>query len=302
MTSNTQQTQPAQPAPQPKIIGVDPELKYDPDSDDVQKTFFEGTDTLLDLEGYLQALMQNPGDPSTLIDFMKKAAPYLPGIPQQELLNPDRAPLYAKQLVDKGQENTAQFIENNRDKIMDRLTAEQLYSAVMSVPLYKTDDESHDRIVALIQKVQKIAEAQQKGEGLEALLNKELAELIKRTPAEQQEFLKAFGGEMSQSLYVSIIEQIKKSYGKLFKTPEGQLEKSEIRQFLEDNYQVIDDIIEDKDTPGREGEARWGDNLKDQYMALAKQLYKSEKKLYKWRIDEDKEKRKAEANRRGIKT
>jgi hypothetical protein len=328
-----------------KQPGVNPSLEYVADSDEIRAQFVKSTDELFDLEGYLGVLNKDINNRDALHDFIKKGLKYIPN--EEETLtkailehpeitpekinqilseqsgnafiqSPSLALEQAERVVSQGYMNTALFVQNNRAEILEHLTAEQLFSIVNRVPLYKTYNDEHDAFVLLREKLTKMQKAQEEGTGLEDILKADLKEISSKIAREQIEFMNATP-EMSSSLYQSIIEALQKAHATYFVT-EGKLDKNKLKAFLEDNYKVIEDIIKNDDVPEAKdkdgnimrdsltgipyGEKfeRWNNNLKQQYVELARELHSTEKQVYKRKADEEKEDRKARHKRRGIKT
>ena len=124
---------------------------------------------------------------------------------------------------------------------------------------------------------------------------------MEKVPDEQKGFIVR---NQIPSLIKTLAEYIQKAFVSLFRDEEGKLDKSALRRFLEDNYKVAEDFI-DKEIPNdkpKEKEKYWNDNLKTQYVEVARELYGSEKKEERKDKDKDKEERKDKAKNLGLET
>ena len=285
-------------------FGIDPSMKYDGNSKEVQEKFVKYAGNLFDVEKYYGKLKENSGDIGTLNDLAQLALKYMAGDKETNtaiMRDPNKALQQADVLLSTGYVNMAKFVENNRNKILDKLSAEQLYSLVNRVPLYGTGNEGHDRVILLRDKLMKINQtAQEKGD-IKSAINREIEELIEKMPEEQKAFFQENSEIYLQSLTRAILGKINKAYASLFKTADGKnLDKPALKKYLEDNYRVIEDVMSEKDRPDNERLEIWDKNLKPQYVEIAKELYPIDKNEVKMDKDKDKEERKKKDKKRRV--
>jgi hypothetical protein len=304
-------------------FAINPSLSYDSnfvvDSDSeksIRKKFVGKAGALFDLIEYFGQVEENRGNMSALDDLVSVILPYVldRSIKDKKEManhkrqmvnglknNPSLALSKADELIKMGVIYMARFIENNRDEIFDRMSTDQLYSIFSKSPAYRNGNPSHDRVADLKEKIQKMQEASKNGSGMSSVIKKELSELVKKIPQEQQAFLKICP-RMEESLTDSISSLIQREYQGLFTDKKGKLVKYKVRNYLEDNYAVPESLMQDDDRPFGEQYDLWDKNLKPAYLAVAQTFYGPEKKRAKIDKDEDKEKRKSEAGKLGVRT
>jgi len=276
-----------------------------PDSDYNREEFIKRAGDLFDVYDYYSKLRENINDVDALNDLIAIAVQYIPGNPKLNTVNLQENPhLVLEQgdaLSSAGSTAMSKFVENNRSKILGKLSAKQLYNLFLRAPSYQTNDKEHDRKVALRNKVLAMQEASKKGEDLGSVVEKETQELIEGAPKEQQMYILKNAHLVIPVLRQAILEEIQKSFSKLFKDEEGNLNKAELLNYLERNYKVAEDFIENIPSDNqKERDDYWDKNLKPQYLELARELYSSEKKEYKQEKNPDKENRKTAAKELGL--
>lgn len=303
---------------------IDPKMKYYSDLDPVPKSkskaireeFIKKADNLFDLEKYFYKLRQNDSDVDAISDFTKKVMKGMPKkLPEEDkktiakniverLQEPNRALHSANKFVDAGYSAMAELVENgtNRDRILKKLSAEQLESVLQNPNLtfYANGKYKHDRASYLINKLNQLRNVTAEQGGIIAVIQNETNELIKYIPEEQNLF-RQICPKMNSSLAESIAKAIEKAREGLFKDGKD-FDKKAMIKYLEDNYKVVEDVMKDDDRDQKEKGDRWNDNLKMHYVELARALLGPEKKQYKLDEDEDKEDRKAKDKTRGLKT
>jgi hypothetical protein len=283
-------------------FSIDPSINYDNPSKDVKKIFVESAGDLFDVEEYYKKLSENSSDIGTLNDLTQLALKYMGGDEKTNLAimgDPGKALQQADLLLNTGYRGMAKFIENNRGKILDKLSAEQLYSLVNRVPLYLTGDKNHDRVIALRKKLMQLNQVTQEKGDIGSVIKGEIGELIKKMPKEQQLFLQENSEMYIQSLTRAIIGKIEQAYHDLFRANDGKsLNKPALKKYLEDNYKVIEDVMGEDDRPDKERAKIWDKNLKMQYTEIARELYKSEKDALK--KDENKEEEARKKKDKGV--
>ncbi len=292
-------------------FGIDPKIVYNSNSEEIRAEFVGKAGDLFDIEEYYATLRENSGDIGTINDLVGIAVNYMPGDKGENaamLRDPHVALEQADVLLSAGYYNMARFVENNRDAIFDRLSADQLYGLFSKVPLYKTGNQEHDNIADLRAKMMQIQEASKKGEDLGSAIQKELQELIGMIPEEQRAFLQNNSRAMISSLTNAVVNGVQKSFKGLFRQQDKTLDKNALREYLEDNYEVVEDTLDDKNKSSserlseREKFGRWDKNLKMQYVEVARALFKSEKPIHKKEKDEDKKAREDRDKNKGMRT
>lgn len=300
-----------------RVLGVDPSMKYEKNSDGFDPAFVQKMGDLMDLEEYYAKLAQNTADVGALNDLIGVAKKYIPGDPQQiaaALMDPNIALEQADALLSEAHYNTARYVEANRDDILKRLPAEQLYAVFSTATLFQTGKRDHDFVLDLRRRLTKIQETAKKGGDIGSVVKKELKRVMEHLPPEQREFYLADQKSRMPLLIGSIVSGMEKAYAALFRDPTtGEPDRDALKKFLEDNYKVVEDAIAGVDEDGKELEdkrkltpkeqfKRWDKNLKMQYFEIAKILFEIEKPLYKWETNEDEEVRKRAAKEQGMRT
>lgn len=289
-------------------FGIDPKIEYDANSKEIRVEFVKRAGDLFDVEEYFQKLKENSNDVTALNDLAGVALNYMAGNKNENLVimrDPHMALEQADVLLDTGYKNMAKFIENNRDDILDKLSAKDLYNIVNNpnLPFFLTKDKDHNKILLLRSKIMEMQQASQKNGDVGSVIQKELGDLINHIPEEQKKFLQRNSSAYLNSMTHAVNGEIQKAYGALFKLSDKKtLDKSALKKFLEDNYEVIEDIMKEDDRSEGEVFSRWDKNLKIHYVELARQLYSPEKKQAKRDKDEDKEDRNDSDKKLGVKT
>jgi len=287
-------------------FGIDSSIKYDPNSNSIREEFVKKASDLFDVEDYCQMLEKNINDLGALNDLTGIALKYMPGDKDKNveiLREPRNALKWGKKMQDYGQPDMARFIENNRDEILKKMNEKQMFSLINEIELYPTGNQEHDRASYLIIKLKQLKKASQEQgeEGVKAVIGEELNELASKIPEEQMAFLQECP-EMISSLTSGLIKKLKGAHGALFKKDGKNLDKNAMIKYLEANYEVIEDIMDDDKMSNDEKFNLWDKNLKNQYLAIARTLFPGEKKKYKRDKDEDKEDRKDKAKSVGART
>jgi len=289
-----------------RSFGIKPETKYDPNSDSIREEFVKRASDLFDIEDYYKRLDKNQNDLGALDDIINIATKYMPGDRDENvriLKNPHNALRQAQVLTDSGYLSMAKFVENNRDEILKSLNEKQLFSLINNTPLYPTGNQEHDRVSYIINKLNQMRKAgQEQGEaGIGSVIQEELKELIEYVPEEQKLFIQECP-EMINSLTRGLIGKVQKAHSALFKKEDKSLDKEAMIKHLEDNYKVVEDVMDNGNMSDNEKLSLWDKNLKMQYVEIARELFGPEKKKYKKDKDEDKENRKDKAKRLGLQT
>jgi hypothetical protein len=286
----------------------DLEAKFfiDPDSEYDRKVFVKKAGKLFDLEGYSQRLSERTGDFDALKDLTSLLGEFIYGYDQiaDRFNDPHFALSVADNFLSRGYLSMARFVENNRDEFLDKLSADQLLSIFTNLPLYKSGDPSHDRAIDLRAKVTTIGKVKDGEVDLDKLLEKELKRVVEDTDPRYKSVIRRHYAHFLPLIRHIAIKQLKKEFEGLFAGAKGKPDAGKLRAYLLDNYQVVEDFIEDNwdDMSEKERFDYWDKNLKAHYIALAKEAYNSEKKAQKREDDLDKEDRKAAAKKLGIAT
>lgn len=315
---------------------INPERGYKKENEDDRKEFVRRADNLFDIEEYLQRLSKNVGDMDAIKDLAGIAKHFMVGTPEENesLLyeHPYLALEQAESLLSYGTVAMAKYVENNRKEFLDELEglgAEHLYKLFLRTSIYKRyypsessessgsytryeiDDKEYERVRGLKEKIEQMQRASQEGRDIESVVQEELGELIeetKKTCPEQYIFIMRNQHLVVPSLGKSLVRAINEEFGSLFKDKDGKLDGKKIRDYLEDNYKVVEDFIE-CEVPREKEEERlkyWDDNLKMQYLEIARELFKPKKKEERLENKnpevKEKEERKQKAKKLGFRT
>lgn len=281
-----------------KPFGINPYMAYNRDN------FVETTGKLFDVEKAYQRLNRNPHDIGALNDLIGIAAGHMTGKPEDNIAllsqNPHVAIDQGDVLLSKGYTNLAKFVENHRNQFLSELSAEQLYALFEDerFPYYKTNDREHERASKLREKILQMKAAQKQGISLDAVVQQEVKELIEAAPEEQRIFIARNQHLVIPYLTRAIIEELQGAYAGLFRDKEGNLDRNALINYLIANYNVAEDFI--AGVPDKEQADYWNDNLKPQYVEIARQLYSSEKAAKERDENPEKEARKDRARELGL--
>ena len=281
-----------------KSFGIDPNESYE------RKQFVEEMGRFFDFSGYYNKLKESKGtDLDSLQDLAAIASGYMVGKKEKNfdrLTNdPTMALKQGKCLVSAGEEKTAKFVENHRDSLLDKLSAEQLYVLFTSVPLYETGDKEHNRIRDVREKIRNMEQIADKRGDIGSVVQEEVKELIEKAPPEQKVFI-SMHRDAVRDITEDVVEGTHKEYQSLFRDKEGKLDKSALIKYLTENYEAA--IREMNALPEKERAGFWSDNLKLPYLMLAQQLYFSENKEQKKEDDPEKEARNEKLAGKGYST
>ncbi len=287
-----------------KEFGINHNDKYK------RSKFVNAMDDFIDLEEYYSNIKQKGVDDiDGLNDLIGVIYKYTPGNPQSNIdywhANPHKAMEHANELYESHSTKIAKFVENNRRSFMDKLSDEQLSSVFATVPHYKTNNKKYEKIRKLTKKYKEIVQASKEKKDISSVVQDELQEYISGLSQDSQEYIQRNSEMMIRSLTQGIVGIIQNEFNMLFKDEKGKLNKKEIKDYLVKNYKVVEDRIDDIPNDKKydsERKKRWMDNLRWQYVALAKALFPTEKKDEKGDKDKDKETRKAEDRRLGLRT
>ncbi len=272
-----------------------------------------------DVENYSKSVRENSGNIGDLKDLASILATYMPlrkshidedikANYSKLVNNPHDALVLADTALSHDAVSLAKYAERNRDKILDDTTAEQLYDLVNQVPLYKTGKKEHDEVVDLLLKARQIQETARDRGDLAKIVSKEVAATFKKLPKSIQEYIGLHQEDYKKSFTNFHISRIMTAAGSLFRDEDGKPDKKALRGFIEDNYQAVNNYIEDQVNelePDKEKRKKarnklWDKNLKHQYVALAKALNATASKEQKMGDNPEWETIKANAKKMGM--
>ena len=282
---------------QAKRFSIEPDSSYD------RAKFVDRCGDLFDLEEYYTRLRKDTEDKDALDDIIGLISKYFPGGHDKEARsaiinelrkNPHEALQYGDTYLQVGIQDMAKFVEGKRKYMLDKLDANDLYSIFQRIPLYKSKDKAKDRPRKLRDKIMQIQQASQKEEDPSKVLQEELQELYKGLPKELQICFSQHPELMSNSLSQLLIRNIQKEYKGLFMNKDKKLDKQQIYDYLEQNYKIATDFIDNEIPKENEKEKLeyWDKNLKRYYLEIARALHKPEKKIEKEEKDSDEKKEK----------
>lgn len=267
-------------------------------------TFVKDAGDLFDLEEGYQKFRKDSKDTDALEDIVKVISKYFTGgrtnSSQMFMENPAQALDFANSALSRGYVSMAGFVANQREELLDKLSAKQLYSLFARVPLYKSGEKERDRIKDLRDKVFQMQRANEEGKDIGSAVQDEVQELIESLPDEQKMFVNKNHQIALPYLTNYVARSIQKAFSSLFKDKEGKLDKKAIINYITENYTVAEKFIDT--LPDDEKADYWDDNLKPQYVEIARELYGAEKKAYKLEKNPEKEARKARAKEVGLRS
>jgi len=279
-----------------KPFGIEVNMPYSRDA------FVKNSADLFDLEKAYGKLRKDSNDKDALEDLVKVTSKYLVGgrSNASEILmqNPGQALDFANAALSKGYANMANFVSNQREELLNKLSEKQLYSLFFSMPSYKSGDKKRDRITDLREKVKQMQRANEEGKDIGSVVENEVQELVESLPEEQKIFVSRNQQIVIPYLTKYVARSIQKAFSSLFKNKELKLDKKELVNYITENYKIAEDFIDT--VPDDEKSDYWNDNLKPQYIEIARELYKSEKKAKKLKDNPEKEARKARAGEIGL--
>jgi len=269
-----------------------------------RKPFVDAAGDIFDLEDYYSNLASGKGSVSNIRDLREILRNNAP----QEMLSQDNlekletnqafALDWAESFLSDGYISLARYVSHNRDKLLEKLSDEDLVGLVSRVPLYKTGNAKYDRIRELRAKVFAIRQAQDQGKDPTEVVAKDVDKLIESYTPNLRAFIDRNKTAMLPAIIDSQIKKVLKDYSNAFKNAEGKIDRKMMLECLKTNYKVAEDFI--KDLPDKEKVGYWDKNLKNHYVEIARALFPSEKAKYKVDKDKDKEERKAKAKGLGL--
>ena len=252
-----------------KRFSIYPSHKYN------KGEFMERAGDLFYAEECYKRLRENLGDVEAVDGFAGLASDFMQGKKDNNYdrlrEKPDLALRQAEVLWDTGSLNMAKYIGNNISPVLDKLPAENLYSLFTRVPLYRTGKMEWDRIAELRDKNIQIERAREKGSSIAPVVKEELQDLLKVAPEEQEIFIRKNRSVVIPHLIQDIGETIQEAFYTLFRDNQGNLVKKDLRQFMGKNYKTGESFI--RSLPKDERESYWNDNMRPQYVEVARELY-----------------------------
>lgn len=267
------------------------EFSIDPNEGYQRKDFAKSADRLFDLQEHYAELVKNVHNRQALEDVIGDIFNFVTGekdpkspnyIVNQFFENPHHVVNEAKRILDEGEKNMVYYVDNKRNQLLSMLDEEQLYSLAMSpeLPFYKTGNPKYDKITELKKKLMQMEKAKEEKQDPSVVVQQEVRELLKKLSPRQRKFAEENPQLVIGSIAEFMLQKIQKGYKELFRTPKGDYDKNAMREYLEANYDVIEDTMRDAVNEGDIADV-WKYNLKPHYLGIAKLLLKSEKKAQK---------------------
>ncbi len=273
-----------------------------PSSDYERKEFVKKAGGLFDLTDAVNALAKDGNDSDASQDILQIAHEYAPALEQKLVEDPHLLMDFANTYSSLGQFSMAKYIEKNKEKVLDKLDEKQLYNLFTSVPLYSPKEgegnKDYVKAVSLRDKMMSIQQALQNGGDPSQVLQGEVQELLRTMSEEQQIFIARNQGVIGSALTQALAETIQSEFSKLFRDSEGKLVRDEIKDVLEQSYKIAEDA--ESMVPTEKRDKYWDNNMKSQYLILAKELYKSEKRDLKREQDPNGERLKEDLAKQGL--
>ncbi|MBU2053151.1 MAG: hypothetical protein V1788_00435 [Nanoarchaeota archaeon] len=198
----------------------------------------------------------------------------------------------ADRFIDNAEKSKALHVKNNLDDFFKLVDGNQMLNLVRSLPLYKTNDEKHNKLVDAINEMRDIQDAskdfskmsqyvESKLEGIPAWLQESLSYY-----SENQEYIssvfKQFAGfaqnRFQKETHLFLVEngKIKKAVAN-----RGKLEKA-----LRDSLDKLWEMYKDETISGEKSDII-DDRINPYYLALANTVYPKEDNKFKKDQDED---------------
>jgi hypothetical protein len=283
-----------------------PDFSINPNASYDRKSFVKHAGDLFDLQEYSGKLREKTNDFDSLYDLINVLIKYAPGDAETNVNtwkhDTHEALKQANDFEGPGSVAMGKFVERRRESILNKLSAEQLYALFQRIPIYEGNKPQHKKIKTLRDKVYGMQKAAQEEQDPSQVVADEVRQLIEMASPDKKEFIMRNQKAMLASLNIAVIKSIQKEYSLLFKDANGKLNKNQIKEFLKDNYQIVEDFLDDEfsNKNNEEKADYWNDNLKPQYLQLANALYGPEEKAQKLVDNRAKEERKARAKALGL--
>jgi hypothetical protein len=280
-----------------KPFGIDPKKGYE------TKYFIDNADDLFKLLDNYKKFNEDSKNTDALNDLTKICGKYVKGSAVESIVrDPELAVSYANKILNNGVDSMAHYVETNRENVLDELSEKGLYSIFINATLFKNEsDKNHERIRKLRDKYVEITNAKDEKE-IEKTLEgdmKEYLDSVKNKNPILYEFVAENLSRVKPHLLNGLVTRIDKEFKSTFRNEKGELEKKEIKEYLEKNYDIAKNFISTIEDDKRRRKA-WDKNLQGQYLMIAQALYAAEEEKRKKEEDE-KDSVKKEAKKLGIK-
>lgn len=147
-----------------------------------RKSFVRHAKHLFDLQKYSNQLRENTNNFDALYDLMNILRQYVPGDEETNIEtwkhDPHEALKQANDLESQGSFGMGKFVERNRESLLDKLSAEQLYSLFQNVPIYEGNKPKHKKIKTLREKVYAMQKAEKEGQNPSAVVGRRCKQII----------------------------------------------------------------------------------------------------------------------------
>jgi hypothetical protein len=280
-----------------KTFGIDSKKGYE------TKYFTENADDLFKLLDNYKKLNENSKDSDALKDLTSICSKYVKGsVVENMVKEPEIAVSYADKLLGQGVDSMSHYVQKNREKVLDELPEESLYSIFINATLFKSEsDKEYERIRKLRDKNIDIQKTLKDGKDPEEVLKKEIKEYletIKNKNPILADFVASNYSSVRPHLLNGLISRIKKEFDGVFSDEKGD-NKKKIKEYLEKSYDIAENFISTIEDSKRRKKV-WDKNLQGQYLMIAKALYDFEEEKRKKEEDE-KDEVKKKAKKLGIK-
>ena len=202
----------------------------------------------------------------------------------------------ADRFIDKATNAKALYVKNNLDDFMDLVDENQMLNLALSLPLYKTNDESHNKLVDVINEMKVIEDAGKDFSKMKQYVNSKL----EGVPEWLQESISYYSGnqEYMSSMFNQFAGFAKNRFQKethLFEVENGKIKSAKINRgkletALKDSLDKIWRIHGHETIPGEQSDIV-DDFISPLYLAIANTVYPNEDKAFKYDRDKKAAKR-----------
>lgn len=253
------------------------------------------------LEQKVAGLAKDPNNPSLISDISKilynrkdaYASFANPGVIARK-----EADLYLSEETDA----RARYVKNNLDDFIGLIDEKQMLNLAMNLPLYKTGNESHDKLIDVINEMKVVEEASKDFSKMRQYVNSKLEGI----PAWLQESLDYFSGnqEYVSSVFNQFAGFARNKFQRethLFEVENGRIKSATVnRDRLEtafkDSLDKAWEMHDDETNPGDQSDI-WEDFIRPYYLTIAKTAYAKEENELKKDLDKDAVEREEKRNK-----
>ncbi|MBR9701767.1 hypothetical protein GOV13_02500 [Candidatus Pacearchaeota archaeon] len=189
----------------------------------------------------------------------------------------------ADRFLSKAIDPRALYVKNNLDDFIDLADGNQMLNLAMSLPLYKTDDESHNKLVDSINEMRVIQDAGKDFSKMSQYVDKKLEKI----PAWLQESIDYYSGNQE---YISAVFKQFAGFAQnrfqkethLFLVENGQIKSSTVNKgkletAFRDSLNKAWEMHNDEPIPKKKNDI-WEEKIRDSYLTLARTVYPKEEK------------------------